>query len=255
MHKHTINPDTTLIQVSVSVAGVKRTTREISDQKIGDAREITNQSDTRITNVDAYELAKSLEGRARTLARKHGTDALGIQGYLTDAKRLAKFREDMNDLREEIRVHNLTHPEHALKLTVVEIAIAPGITPELSRQVFAEVEGKLFGIGTAIREGRLNDATRDLGLYKNLSALCPAVVATLIDDALLEAREAVKAIRADVRDEEKKAAKAGRPYFADLAKLGQAADLSKLNVAIGWCTMADSADDDTTGATQPTAQA
>lgn len=254
MHKHTINPDTTLIQVSVSVSGVKRVTREIADNRVGDQREITNQSDTTITNVDAYELAKSLEGRARTLARKHGTDALGIQGYLTDGPRLLKFRDDMTDLREEIRVHNLAHPEHALKLTVVEIAIAPGITPELSQQIFGEIENKLVAVETAIREGRLDDAIRDLGLHKNLSALVPVIIASLVDDALLEAREVVKSIRAEIRDEERRAVKRGVAYFADPAKLGRDADLSKLNAAIGWCTMRDNSTTDAS-ATQPTASA
>ena len=252
-HKHTINPDTTLIQVSVSVAGVKRVTREIADNRNGDQREITNQSDTTIQNVNAYELAKSLEGRARTLARKHGTDALGIQGYLTDAKRLEKFRSDMLDLREEIATHNAAHPEHALKLTVIEIGIAPGITAELSAQIFGEVESKLTAIETGIREGKLDEVSTALTLYKNLSALTPMVVAALIDDALLEAREAVREIKAEIREEARKAAKSGKPYFADPAKLGRECPLPKLGAAIGWCVMPTT--EATPATTQPTANA
>ncbi len=253
-NKLTVNAGMHLLQAFVSVSGIKRTTREISDERIGPAqegREIVNQSDTVISNLEKFVEAKTLENRVRGLVKKYTTDSIGF--HFTDLPRLGKFRAEMADLQLEINAHNSLHPEHRLTVHITAIEIAAGITPELSQRIFGEIEAKLITIETALRTGDLKLAGECLIESKNLSALTPTIVATLIEDALLEAREGLKSVKGDLRDEERRAVKAGRAYNADPAALGRALNLSKLEAAIGWVTMNTPEADPT--ATQPTANA
>ena len=246
-----LSDGTYVAQLSISVGGIHRTGYNISDQDVGDGKEVVNQNKTTIENRDQLKLANELKNRATGIFTKYRATAAGWY-ILTASDTLPKCRAELNELQQEIDVHNATFPAHTVRVTFQTNVIALETSAVLG--FFATVEATLIGIEKAIRAGDFSDAKSLQVEAKNFSKLLPVLIGTMVDDGLDQAREAVNDCCAELRHEEKRAAKLSRAYTADPMSKGRAANLAKLEAAIGWVSTHEIVEADS-GATQQQANA
>lgn len=208
-----INRDAQLIVTHISVGGIKRTSSVLSDEPVGVARETESRVEVRVENVTQHQAAKELAARVRALVARYATNT--PLGWLTDSGRLAKFKAEWEALRAEIREHNNEDTQkHRVDVDCMPIPIGVALDAEAQRLLCATVREALSEAKASLEAKDWKAVQVWLQRHKNLSALMPGIVGTVVDGAISAIRTA--------RSDGAKAEKDGRQVVLDLSSVDDA---------------------------------
>jgi len=217
-----ISRDTFLVIAHVRVAGVETHTQRIRDERLGTARETERNTTRTIAHEHQFDQAKLIESRIRGAVGKLSTDSL--LGRLTDGKRLATMREEVAKLKREVDNHNTTAPLHSIAFDFIALPIGMTLDEEAQRGLCNEVAESLREVKGYVFAGDVKRAKLWLTRRKNLSALMPAMVGQVIDDAIGEIKQQVARLASVERE-------GGNPV-----DVGPSLALDTVEAAINWAT-------------------
>lgn len=222
MGKLEISRDTFLVIAHVCVKGVETHTEKVRDERQGTARETERNTTRTIAHEHQFDAAKLIESRIRGAVAKLSTDSL--LGRLTDTKRLTLMREEVSKLKREVDTHNTVAPLHSVAFDFIALPIGMTLDEEAQRGLCAEVAESLREVKGYVFAGDVKRTKLWLNRRKNLSALMPAIVGTVIDDAIGQIKEQVARLASVERE-------GGLPV-----DVGPSLSLDVVDTAINWVT-------------------
>jgi len=222
LNKLEISRDTFLVIAHVRVAGVETHTEKVRDERQGTARETERNTTRTIAHEHQFDAAKLIESRIRGAVAKLSTDSL--LGRLTDSKRLALMRDEVSKLKREVDTHNTVAPLHSIAFDFIALPIGMTLDEEAQRGLCNEVAESLREVKGYVFAGDVKRAKLWLNRRKNLSALMPAIVGQVVDDAITEIKQQVTRLASVERE-------GGNP-----ADVGPSLALDTVDAAINWAT-------------------